>query len=96
MTRCVTDCVYLWYPSSVAVLEHREGKPEEDDAPRMFRNVLRDVKRLAEDYDATPADIKWLQKELGKLVPKEAPSLESGPAGGKRRRGKVAGKDSNP
>lgn len=38
-----------------------------DDAPKMFRNIAREVKRLAEEYGATKSDLNWLLKELSRI-----------------------------
>lgn len=53
-----------------------------NDAPRMFRNVALEVRRLAEEYGATKEDIDWLRRELSKIARKlgtEKPSVPKRP-----------------
>lgn len=68
-----------------------------DDAPKMFRNIAREVRRLAEDYGASRDDLSWLLKELGKITVKDeiAPALTSGTVKPRTRRAKSADKGSN-
>lgn len=38
-----------------------------NDAPKMFRNVALEVRRLADEYGATKEDLDWLRREISKI-----------------------------
>ncbi len=58
----------------------------DDNAPMMFRNIAREVRRLAEEYGATSHDLDWLKKELTKIP--VAPSVHEEPKRkGRQRKG---------
>lgn len=67
-----------------------------DDAPKMFRNILREVRRLADEYGATKRDIEWLRKELAKIQVLGDDALATASVSPKKRRKKLANQDSNP
>ncbi len=72
------------------------GPTEKWDGPtQMFMNILREVKRLADEYDATPAEIKWLAKEIGKLSSAPRSKVESQTTNARRTQ-RRASKDRNP
>lgn len=50
----------------------RPAEIPEDDTPKMFTNIAREVRRLAEEYGATKKDLDWLRRELSRI-----PVLES-------------------
>lgn len=45
----------------------QEAAVPPDDAPKMFRNIAREVRRLAAEYGATKTDMDWLKRELTKI-----------------------------